>query len=99
MNADTPRIPAEAPSPSPPQAGPDDPIVASLSQSDLALVRVLEDLIDTLIERGVMQFTDLPEAAQSKLLGRRESRAALRNALRLLPSDDSELALGPRRDA
>jgi len=96
MNADSPRQEADAASPA---SGQDDQLVASLTQSDLALVRVLEDLIDTLIERGVMQFTDLPEAAQSKLLDRRESRAALRNALRLLPSDDAELALGPQPDA
>ncbi|EKD97704.1 MAG: hypothetical protein ACD_23C00767G0001, partial [uncultured bacterium] len=33
-----------------------------LSQTDTSLVRVLEDLIDVLITRGVIQFTDLPEA-------------------------------------
>lgn len=49
----------------------------ALSQSDLALVRVLEDLIDILIPRGLIQFTDLPLAAQAKLLSRRETRAAL----------------------
>lgn len=73
-------------------------MVASLTQSDLALVRVLEDLIDTLIGRGVIQFTDLPQAAQAKLLERRQTREALRNALQLLPADDSEIALPPPRN-
>jgi hypothetical protein len=60
----------------------------ALSQTDTSLVRVLEDLIDVLITRGVIQFTDLPEAAQAKLLERRETRASLINPLQLLPADD-----------
>jgi hypothetical protein len=57
----------------------------ALSQTDTGLARVLEDLIDVLITRGVIQFTDLPDAAQSKLLERRETRASLTNRLQLLP--------------
>ena len=64
----------------------------ALSQTDTSLVRVLEDLIDVLITRGVIQFTDLPEAAQAKLLERRETRASLNNRLQLLPMDgDNDL--------
>ena len=48
----------------------------ALEVSDLEVVRVLEDLIEVLIERGVIQFTDLPEAAQSKLTKRRNIRQA-----------------------
>ncbi|WP_342618638.1 hypothetical protein [Rhodoferax sp. GW822-FHT02A01] len=58
-----------------------------LSQSDTAIARVLEDLIDVLITRGVIQFTDLPEAAQDKLLSRRQTRARLKDSLQLLPGD------------
>lgn len=64
--------------------------VNALSQSDTSLVRVLEDLIDVLINRGVIQFTDLPEAAQAKLLERRETRASLTNRLQLLPTDPND---------
>lgn len=63
---------------------------SALSQSDTSLVRVLEDLIDVLINRGVIQFTDLPEAAQAKLLERRETRASLTNRLQLLPTDPND---------
>lgn len=64
----------------------------ALSQTDTSLVRVLEDLIDALITRGVIQFTDLPEAAQAKLLERRETRASLQNRLQLFPLDgDNDL--------
>jgi hypothetical protein len=59
----------------------------ALSQSDAAIARVLEDLIDVLISRGVIQFTDLPAAAQTKLLSRREARARLSDSLQLLPED------------
>lgn len=58
---------------------------AALSGSDVGLARVLEDVIDVLITRGVIQFTDLPEAAQSKLLERRETRANLKDRLDYFP--------------
>lgn len=63
-----------------------------LSQTDASLARVLEDLIDVLITRGVIQFTDLPDAAQAKLLERRQTRVSLNNRLQLLPMDgDNDL--------
>ncbi len=43
-------------------------------EADLALARVMEDLIDVLIEKGVIMFTDFPEMAQKKLLERRGFR-------------------------
>lgn len=46
-----------------------------LDESDLATVRILEDLIDTLIDRQIIRFTDLPEAAQRKLLSRKVARS------------------------
>lgn len=66
---------------------PDAQHVQALSQSDTAIARVLEDLVDVLITRGVIQFTDLPVAAQDKLMSRRQSRAMLKNSLQLLPGD------------
>lgn len=50
-----------------------------LSQSDLGFIRVLEDLIDLLLARSVIMFTDLPPAAQEKLLARRKARAGMQN--------------------
>lgn len=61
-----------------------------LAESDQSLIRVVEDLIDTLIGKGVLHFTDLPEAAQAKLLERRHLRRSV-NALNLLQDDDSKL--------
>ena len=63
-----------------------------LSESDTGLARVLEDLIDVLITRGHIQFTDLPQAAHVKLLERRQTRANLAHRLDLLPGErDSDL--------
>jgi len=56
---------------------------STLQQSDMRLVRVLEDLIDLLIDRDVIRFTDLPLPAQEKLMERRSIRQSL-NALNLL---------------
>jgi hypothetical protein len=58
-----------------------------LSQTDASLARVLEDLIDVLINRSVIQFTDLPEAARAKLFQRRQTRADLTHRLDLLPDE------------
>ena len=57
-----------------------------LEASDLGLVRVLEDVIDLLVERGVIRYTDLPQAAQDKLNARRSARAT-RRGLELLDED------------
>lgn len=43
-------------------------------ESDLALVRVLEDLVEVLVDKGVILITDLPEPAQRKLAARRGLR-------------------------
>lgn len=59
----------------------------ALSESDLDMVRVLEDLIDLLIDKNVIQFTELPEAAQKKLLSRVSVRSKMREALDLLGDD------------
>ncbi|HEY5789472.1 MAG TPA: hypothetical protein VIX81_02545 [Gammaproteobacteria bacterium] len=45
-----------------------------MEQADLALIRVLEDLIDVLVNKGLVTFTDLPHAAQQKLLQRQQLR-------------------------
>lgn len=58
----------------------------SLANSDLRLVRVLEDLIDLMIDKELIRFTDLPPPAQEKLMERRNLRRSM-YGLRLL--DDS----------
>jgi len=45
-----------------------------LAAMDGHMARVTEDLIDVLVGRGVLMFTDLPPGAQRKLLERRRLR-------------------------
>lgn len=59
-----------------------------ISGTDKPLVRVIEDLIDLLVDREVILFTDLPGAAQNKLMNRRRLRENLKPGLELL--DHSE---------
>jgi hypothetical protein len=61
--------------------------VASLEQSDQAMARVLEDVINLLVDQGTIRFTDLPQAAQTKLLSRRELRGQ-RHGMDLLDDGD-----------
>ena len=51
--------------------------LASLQESDLEFVRVLEDVVVALVAKGVIRYTDLPEAARRKLDQRQEVRAEL----------------------
>lgn len=51
--------------------------LAELHSSDLELMRVLEDVVSVLVERGVIRYTDLPEAARTKLDQRAIARAEI----------------------
>ena len=67
----------------------DDPDVQTfLRELDVDLVRVLEDVIDLLIGRGIFRFTDLPESAQEKLVFRKNQRSQWQSVPDPLGSDD-----------
>lgn len=58
-----------------------------LRSSDAELVRVVEDIINLLTDKGIIQFTELPPAAQHKLLQRKNLRRHIRH-LDLLDDDE-----------
>ena len=60
----------------------------ALEQTDQTMARVLEDVVNLLVEQGVIRFTDLPDAAQHKLLNRRELRGK-RQGIELLDDGDN----------
>ncbi len=62
-----------------------------LKQSDLELVRVLEDVVSVLVGKGVIRYTDLPEAARQKLDQRAVTRAEIEGLSGLLGDDDHHL--------
>lgn len=59
----------------------------ALEETDQAMARVLEDVVNLLVEQGTIRFTDLPDAAQIKLLSRRELRDS-RQGIDLLDDGD-----------
>lgn len=63
--------------------------IQQLRSSDVELARVVEDIINLLTDKGVLQFTELPEAAQKKLLQRKLLRSDIRR-LDLLAEEDSD---------
>lgn len=62
-----------------------------LKQSDPEMIRVLDDLIQVLIDKGVIRVTDLPAAAQAKLMDRSQAREALGGLSHLVGEDEDGL--------
>lgn len=65
----------------------------SFNRLDADFVRVIEDVIDTLIVRNVINITDLPSGAQAKLFARKSFRERVsKSSLRLFePSDFGDI--------
>ena len=51
-----------------------DPWMQLLSLSDVGTIRILEDLIDLLIRKNIILFTELPAEAQTKINERKQIR-------------------------
>jgi len=59
---------------------------------DADFIRVIEDVIDTLISKNVINITDLPPEAQTKLFGRKGYRQrAAKDALKLFGDDEAPI--------
>lgn len=60
------------------------PANSEFGKLDADFVRVIEDVIDTLIVKNIINITDLPGEAQAKLFARKSFRERVsRNSLRL----------------
>jgi len=62
-----------------------------LTESDIELARVVEDLIDLLVQKNIIMLTELPEAAQMKITGRRRIRDAIQGENILMVDEDDIL--------
>ena len=60
---------------------------ATLDATDQDFVRVVEDLVHVLVEKGVILFTDLPDSAQEKMLFRQQLRSKISGELDLIGDD------------
>jgi len=54
-----------------------EPLSQMLMHSDASIIRVLEDLIDLLIAKKIILFTELPPEARGKILSRKRLRAQM----------------------
>jgi hypothetical protein len=61
-----------------------------LTESDLAFIRVLEDMIALLAEKNVIKIAELPKAAQDKLASRHKLRFQLRGIEDLIAEVDDD---------
>jgi len=55
---------------------------------DADFIRVMEDLIDVMLDKGLLRLTDLPAEAQRKLITRKDMRRRMNEALDLLGEQD-----------
>jgi hypothetical protein len=61
----------------------------NFDQLDAEFVRVIEDVIDTLIVKNIINITELPERAQAKLFARKSFRERVsQSSLRLFEASD-----------
>ena len=70
------------------RAGDGAPTEALLELTDPGIARVTEDLIALLVDKGLLLATELPEAAQAKLIERRRLRGKLGDETPVLTDDD-----------
>lgn len=70
------------------EAGESEETREALTSSDREMARVVEDLIDALITKNVLNFTDFPPEAQKKMLLRRSLRRSLSTLNNLVGDDD-----------
>lgn len=66
-------------------------MLEALANLDTNMARVVEDLLDILIEKGVFNYTELPEAAQNKLFERRKLRDKVSAISNLIGEEDDIL--------
>jgi len=60
-----------------------------LSKTDIELARVVEDLVELLVDKNLIMFTELPEAAQRKLEHRKRTRTTLVTESPILNEDET----------
>lgn len=61
----------------------------ALNGSDIEMVRVVEDLVDLLMEKQVFAYAELPEAVQAKLSLRKQLRQDMSSLGDLINDDEA----------
>jgi len=60
-----------------------------LTNLDLDMVRVIEDMVNLMVEKGLILFTDLPEPVQNKLMFKRSLRKSLKPEHSLIEEEET----------
>ncbi|MFW5443692.1 MAG: hypothetical protein ACKE51_05220 [Methylococcaceae bacterium] len=66
-----------------------DQAMKALTNTDVEMVRVVEDVIDLLMKKQIFIFTELPEAVQTKLNARKQLREDMNSLGNLINDDDA----------
>ena len=62
-----------------------------LTHSDIEFIRVIEDVIDVLINKNFLTFTDLPPKVREKIINRHDARGRLAGSNDLVVPDEGIL--------
>ncbi len=62
-----------------------------LFAADLKMIRVVEDLIDLLTQKGIIMFSELPAPVQEKILCKKSARESFQHSCDILVNDNSLL--------
>ncbi len=65
----------------------------AFAESDLDFVRVVEDLVELLVEKNLICFTELPREAQKKMAARKSLRQGIVDKLDLLDMSQDDFGL------
>lgn len=66
----------------------DELIEQVLNRLDLDMVRTIEDLIDMMIQKDLMRFTDLPKPVQNKILFKKNIRNLSKKESSIISDDE-----------
>lgn len=67
------------------------PALVDLSHSDIEFIRVIEDVLDLLIRKKVLNFTELPKKVRDKILSRKGARERLTSSNDIMVPDEGIL--------
>ena len=68
---------------------PQDSTLRTLAELDVKTIRIIDDVVELLIRKNLIMFSELPPAAQEKLLARKRLRTFMHDSASLV--DDSEI--------
>lgn len=71
------------------EPAPESGMKEQLGSSDLELIRVIEDLVELLVAKGVINITELPLSAREKLSLRRGLRTRISELSNLIEGKDA----------